>query len=407
MIAQKFPENWKQQRLAELVEKFDSGVSVNGGDRAAVNGEFGVLKVSAVTEGKFRPNENKIINGREHERAYLNPKRNCLIMSRANTPDLVGASAFIDSDYPSLYLSDKLWQLEPRENKQLSMRWLGFVLGSSTYRRIMSNIATGSSQSMKNISQQSVMQLEIPVPPFEEQCHIAKLLATWDTAIEKTEKLIEKKQQQHAWFLWSLIESKVARSHWQFQGLGQIISERNERSNRHDEYPVLTSSRRGLFLQSEYFSKQVTSENNSGYKIMHKGDFTFRSMSDNGKFTFNRLDQLSFGIISPAYGVFYAIDANSDFLRHYMNSTYFAMLLARETQGGTRKALRLSMLMAMRICLPSRQEQIHIACILNNSRSEIALLQNQVEKLRLQKRGLMQKLLTGEWRVPVPEMEVA
>ena len=148
------PASWKWQRLVEVIAKFDAGVSVNGGDRPAMESEYGVLKISAVTEGNFRPNENKVIEGLEQARASLNPKRDRLIISRANTPDLIGANAYIDPDYPNLFLSDKLWQLEPREGNELSMRWLGFVLDSTTYRKRMSEIATGSSQSMKNISQE-------------------------------------------------------------------------------------------------------------------------------------------------------------------------------------------------------------------------------------------------------------
>ena len=160
----------------DLISRFDAGVSVNGGDRAAGVNEFGVLKISAVTEGIFRPEQNKVIEGLELERASLNPKPNRLVMSRANTPNLVGASAYIDGEHPNLFLSDKLWQLEPHENIHFSMRWLGFVLGSPAFRRKLGEMATGSSQSMKNISKESVIQLPLPVPPTPEQDHIACVL---------------------------------------------------------------------------------------------------------------------------------------------------------------------------------------------------------------------------------------
>ena len=189
----RLPSNWKIQRLAELVAKFDAGISVNGGDRPAMGDECGVLKVSAVTEGQFRPNENKVIDGAELKRARLNPRRDSLIMSRANTPALVGASAYIDRDYQNLYLSDKLWQFVPRKEEVFSMRWLGFVLASHAYRKKLGEVATGSSQSMKNISQESVLQMEIPVPSLAEQLYIAQLLAAWVSSIEKTEQLITAK----------------------------------------------------------------------------------------------------------------------------------------------------------------------------------------------------------------------
>ncbi|MFN9708198.1 MAG: restriction endonuclease subunit S, partial [Burkholderiales bacterium] len=224
-------------------------------------------------------------------------------------------------------------------------------------------------------------------------------LISWDHAVETTEQLIAAKERCHAWLLNRLINHHAARRHWNTVTLGEVILERSERSARHNEYPVLTSSRRGLFLQSEYFSKQITSEDNTGYKIMRRGDFTFRSMSDDGRFAFNRLEKHEAGIISPAYGVFHTNGVNPEFLAHLLNSTYFYQLLARETQGGTRKALRFSALDGMEIDLPPRAGQESIAALLDESLVEIDLLGQTVGALKTQKRGMMQKLLTGQWRL--------
>ncbi len=253
------------------------------------------------------------------------------------------------------------------------------------------------------LNKAALEKLPILLPPKAEQNAINSLIREWDRATKATEGLVATRERRHKWLLQRLIEHKTARTHWETRELGTVICERSERSAGHDEYPVLTSSRRGLFLQSEYFSKQVTSEDNTGYKIMRRGDFTFRSMSDDGRFVFNRLEKYESGIISPAYGVFYAEGVCPEFLAHHLNSSYFAQLLARETQGGTRKALRFSALAGMEVDLPKRADQERIATILDESRREIGLLQAKLEALRRQKRGLMQKLLTGKWRVPVPE----
>ncbi|CUA99292.1 restriction endonuclease subunit S [Thiomonas bhubaneswarensis] len=257
------------------------------------------------------------------------------------------------------------------------------------------------------LNKAALERLPILLPPKAEQDAINSLIREWDRAIDASEELIAAREKRHRWLLQQLIEHKAARAHWETQELSALILERSERSTGHDEHPVLTSSRRGLFLQSEYFSKQVTSQDNTGYKIMRRGDFTFRSMSDDGRFVFNRLEKYDTGIISPAYGVFYAKEVCPEFLTHFLNSSYFAQLLARETQGGTRKALRFSALAGMEVDLPKRTDQEWIASILDESRREIGLLQMQLEMLRRQKRGLMQKLLTGDWRVPVTEAEVA
>lgn len=280
-------------------------------------------------------------------------------------------------------------------------QYINSHLGRSEVERLMAGGGKG------NLNAGELERFRLRMPSISDQKNAVECLERWDSAVERSERLIAAKEQRHRWLLTSLLSDKAARHHWETVELGAVIRERSERSTEHDEHPVLTSSRRGLFLQSEYFSKQVTSEDNTGYKIMRRGDFTFRSMSDDGRFVFNRIEKYDTGIISPAYGVFYADGVSPEFLAHYLNSSYFAQLLIRETQGGTRKALRFSALAGMEVDLPKRADQERIAAILDESRREIDLLQKQLEMFRRQKRGLMQKLLTGEWRVPVPEEATA
>ena len=263
-----------------------------------------------------------------------------------------------------------------------------------------------NSSGQQNLNAALIRDFKIPYMDSKRQAAIGNLLSDWDVGIEKVACLIESKEAIHRWILQQLVENKSSRTHWETYELGELLCERNERSAEHDEYPVLTSSRRGLVLQSDYFSKQVTSEDNTGYKIIRKGDFTFRSMSDDGRFVFNRLELLEAGVISPAYGVFRSEGIYPEFLVHYLNSVYFAQQLSRETQGGTRKALRFSALASMEVELPKRAEQERIASILDHSRHEIDLLKSKLEMLRRQKRALMQKLLSGAWTTPIDEAEV-
>ena len=75
-----------------------------------------------------------------------------------------------------------------------------------------------------------------------------------------------------------------------------------------------------MFLQSEYFNKQIASEDNTGYNIVPKGYFTYRHMSDDSIFYFNINDIIDFGIVSTLYPVFTVNEGmNSRFLRYYLN----------------------------------------------------------------------------------------
>mgnify|MGYP001180942589 CR=1 FL=1 len=392
---------WKTTPIGTVIRTSQYGLSL----LADPAGGIPIVGMKDIQDGRVRIDpEVRVTLTDEDAEPYL-LKDGDILLNRTNSPDLVGKAGIYRGDGKAVFAS-YLVRLE-LDQTQVDPDFIIQILASEGGQRRIRQLATRA-VSQANLNPTTFKNhFLIPIPPLKEQVGIRDVLMAWDTAIETTERLIAAKERFHRWLQQRLIEQRAARHHWETQELGGLIRERSERSIQHDEYPVLTSSRRGLFLQSEYFSKQVTSEDNTGYKIMRRGDFTFRSMSDDGRFVFNRLEKYDTGIISPAYGVFYAEGVSPEFLAHYLNSSYFAQLLARETQGGTRKALRFSALAGMEVDLPKRTDQERIASILDNSRREIGLLQTRLEMLRRQKRGLMQKLLTGEWRVPVREEATA
>ena len=99
--------------LRNLLAPFDAGVSVNGTGRPAASGEIGVLKVSCVRDGLFFPQENKAVLDGERNRVAVSPKRGDILITRANTPDLIGACGLVDRNHPNLFLSDKIWLTRP------------------------------------------------------------------------------------------------------------------------------------------------------------------------------------------------------------------------------------------------------------------------------------------------------
>ncbi len=388
---------WKTIPIGTVIRASQYGLSLP----ADPAGGIPIVGMKDIQDGRARIDpEVRVTLTDEDAEPYL-LKDGDILLNRTNSPDLVGKAGVYRGDGKAVFAS-YLVRLE-LDQTQVDPYFIIQLLASEGGQRRIRQLAT-QAVSQANLNPTTFMNhFLIQLPALREQVGIRDVLMAWDTAIETTERLIAAKEQAHRWLQQQLIDHKGARQHWGTLALGDVIQQRSERSTVHDEYPVLTSSRRGLFLQSEYFSKQVTSEDNTGYKIMRRGDFTFRSMSDDGRFVFNRLTKYDAGIISPAYGVFFADGVNPAFLVHYLNSGYFAQLLARETQGGTRKALRFSALAGMEVDLPGRADQERIAAILEESRREIELLQTQIEMLRRQKRGLMQKLLTGKWRIPMIE----
>lgn len=274
------------------------------------------------------------------------------------------------------------------------------ILTASSYGKRYFISCSKQSTNLASINSTQLKQFPVLLPSLDVQKSIVSASKLWDNAIEKTEALIAAKEKQFEWLKSQLLLNNPKSKRWNTNTLGEFIVEKKEKSTTPDLYPCLTSSRRGIFLQEDYFSKQVASKDNSGYKIMSRGDFTFRSMSDDGLFVFNKQTIIDKGLISPAYGVFSPKqNMDSDFLYYFLNSPAFRQALSREVQGGTRTALKLNALKKLEVKIPCIQEQNDIASKLNIAKKEIDLVKELLEKYRSQKRGLMQKLLTGEWQV--------
>lgn len=184
-----FSGEWGKNPLSIFISSLDAGVSVNSGDRAANENEFGILKTSCVTNGFFEPTENKVVFKTEEISRLKEPVlENTIIISRMNTPALVGANAYISKSYANYFLPDRLWAAKPSSIGDL--KFIAYILGSDKGRLALSDLATGTSGSMKNISKPSVLQLEFRTPEEKEQTAIGNYF-------QKLDSLINQHQQKH------------------------------------------------------------------------------------------------------------------------------------------------------------------------------------------------------------------
>lgn len=165
------PSAWENVKLDDLIFKIDAGKSPKSLGRPAANGEFGVLKVSAVSWGEFKHEENKALLPDFHIDANYIVKSGDLLISRANTVDLVGAVVLVNKDYPNLVLSDKTLRLIPVK-QGIAPKFLLYALRTRPVREHFEARATGTSDSMRNISQVKIRSAPIPLPPLNEQRRI-------------------------------------------------------------------------------------------------------------------------------------------------------------------------------------------------------------------------------------------
>lgn len=404
------PNGWTAGKVSDVIQSLESGVSVNGEDRKLEPNELGVLKVSAVSYGYFNPIACKAINIEEIPRAKINPKKGQVIISRSNTPELVGASAYIDKDYSHLFLPDKLWQTIPKPNQ--NMKWLSYVLALPSSRYYLSDLATGTSSSMKNITQEAFLSLKLLIPSVPEQQKIAEILSTWDKAIVSTENLIANSEMQKKALMQQLLTGKKRlldengvrfSGEWKRTQLKTFLTEstlRNKNSNIDRVLSITNHS--GFVLPEEQFSKRVASNNVENYKIVTNGQFGYNPSRLNVG-SFGRLDQYREGVLSPMYVIF-NVDTSkvhSDYFLFWMGSGEANQRIKNSTQGSVRESVGFDALCAIPFNLPSISEQEKIAEVLSNADREIELLKAKLEHLKQEKKALMQQLLTGKCRVVI------
>lgn len=178
---------WPRLPLKRFIRSIESGVSVNAIDLPAQEGERGVLKTSSVYSGTFDPSENKRVLEDELERLACPVREDTLIVSRMNTPDLVGAAAAVRKPAPGIYLPDRLWQVD---FEGLSTRFVDYWTKTELYRSQVRAACAGTSASMQNLSQEDFGGFVIWQPPREWQQDAVRFL---DRETARINALIEKK----------------------------------------------------------------------------------------------------------------------------------------------------------------------------------------------------------------------
>lgn len=165
--------DWPVGRVSEIVAGFSSGKSLATIEDDGSKDVNRVLKVSAVTSGTFKPSESKPL-----PRTYLPPASHFvsegdLLISRANTSELIGATAYVGQAPTSLVLSDKIWRFEWPLNARSEPIFVWQMFSRPEFRRLISDRATGSSGSMKNVSQSTVLSLPVIMPPARAQAEFS------------------------------------------------------------------------------------------------------------------------------------------------------------------------------------------------------------------------------------------
>lgn len=250
------------------------------------------------------------------------------------------------------------------------------------------------------INSEEYSKLSLYIPKKEEQEKIGIFFSKLDQQIELEEKRIELLEQQKRGYMQKIFSQGLRfkdeegnyYKEWDTKQLKDVLEFSNKRTTNENEYPVLTSSRQGLILQSDYYKDGKTfAESNIGYFILPKNYITYRSRSDDGIFKFNLNQIIDVGIISKYYPVFKGINANQYYLTLHLNYRLKKEYIKYAT-GTSQLVLSQKNLQNIQTKLPSYEEQTKIANFLSELDKLIEKQSDKVELLKDRKKGLLQKM---------------
>jgi type I restriction enzyme S subunit len=207
------PEHWEVKRVKRLIQSIEQGWSPQcEGFPVETPDEWGVLKVGCVNGGVFNPAENKTLPENLEPVASLGIELNDVLISRANSRELVGSAAVARESHPRLMLCDKLYRLKMCVDLCLP-EFLVFYLGIGVVRSQIELAATGASSSMLNIGQSTILELEIALPTLEEQQAIAAFLDTatakFDTLTAEANRAIALLQERRSALISAAVTGKI------------------------------------------------------------------------------------------------------------------------------------------------------------------------------------------------------
>jgi type I restriction enzyme S subunit len=435
------PEHWDFLPLRRLIREVTSGTSVNAIDEPAGPGQAGVLKTSCVYTGEFRPEENKAILESELDRATCPIVAGSLVVSRMNTPDLVGAAGLVKKDNPFLFLPDRLWQVRFQD---CDPQFMNYWCKSVSYRSQVQLECSGTSSSMQNLSQDSFYSFIAPLPPTAEQLAIATVLhretAKIDALIAEQQRLIELLQEKRQ----AVISHAVTKGlnpdapmkdsgvewleevpeHWDIRPIKHLARVGNgstpNRDNSdywsdHDGFPWLNSSvvNQAEVSEADRFVTKLALRDchlpiivPPAVLVGITGQGRTRGMA--AKLIFKATVSQHIAYIKPNLD-----QLAVDFLLRALEAAYERLRFDSEGSGSTKGAITCEQLGLMRMPVPSPLEQVEIVAILQLevASNEALKAQSELAIRLLQERrsALISAAVTGQIDVRglVPEAEAA
>ena len=341
--------------------------------------------------------------GLKESSATLLPPRSIVVCTRAT----IGNAAICNTEMAT---NQGFKNIIP--NEKANPEWLYYIITYSKPRLVR----LGCGSTFLEVSKKDFSRFKIAVPPLAEQRKIAEVLGVWDEAIEKQERLIEQLALRKRGLMQRLLSAKLRlpgfSEAWQKVKLGDIGDTYNGLSGKNkDDFEYGNAQ---FIPYINVFSNERIDTNNLGcvqikpneqQNTVKYGDIFFTVSSETpdevgmASVLLEHLDNTYLNSFCFGYRLNNFSTLNPFFAAYLFRTEHFRNYMSVLAQGSTRFNISKKEVMKLKIDLPTIEEQTAIAEVLTAADREIELAKEKLERLRRQKRGLMQQLLTGKKRV--------
>jgi len=395
----KLPSTWQTQTLDELVS-FRSGGTPSKNNSQYWGGEFPWVTPKDLKKIILFDSQDRLTK-EGAATAQVTGKDSLLILVRGMTlfkevpVCLVGRNMAFNQDIKALAVRD---DVDPRYLQAYLISMKNLLL------RCVDSAGHGTGR----MNMDMLRGFLVLFPPLPEQKAIVDLLSAWDEAIEKTERLIQAKENSLKAKIQRMMgKEAIDANGWPIVHLGKLFSEVTRKVGRKELTPFSISAGIGFVSQCEKWGKDISGAQYKNYTHLKAGEFSYNK-GNSKRYQQGCVYLLKEGeICVPNVFISFKARANKDvvpeFFEHYFIADYHARELKRYITSGARSDGLLNLdkkdFFKIMVPCPSPGEQKNIAESLNASQHEIDLLKQLAEKYKTQKCGLMQKILTGQWRI--------
>ena len=281
-----------------------------------------------------------------------------------------------------------------------SVGFKGYIFQSNNVRKQIKVLAAGAK--VLGISKSNLSSIRVNIPILQEQKKIAHFFALIDKKIEKQSEKVEALKTYKKGIMQKIFKQEIrfkdenGREYpeWEEKRLGDIIELKSVRnSNNNVNFILSVSNSKGFICQDEQFEDRIVASSNvSNYKVVNKDDFAFNPSRINVG-SIARLKYFEQGIVSPMYICFRCKSRlKNDFLEFFLDTYHFNAQVKNKLEGSVRQSLSSDSLCSIKINLPCLKEQVKIANFLTIINKKIEKEEKKLEKLKVYKKGLLQKM---------------